>query len=155
MKRSVMFAGMASAAVLVLAGCTQPTPSVTIVSGSASVERPATCWSESPTVAASVTSCITDATAKLQAGSQIPTLTVIPGDVIGINVDPEIAEAGWRPSIGGQALVQTPLTSTYYRFTFPENLPAAPDGFVLSVLANDAAAGDRGIWLFRLQPRVG
>lgn len=135
---------------MALAGCTQPTPEVTVWSGTSSVVRPAICWAPDTSVPQAVKDCI--AQAQSQPTTNIPTLQVTPGDTVGINVDPQLAEATWLPSVGGQALAQAPITESYFRFTYP-NVQTPPDGFLLAVTARGTAADqDRGLWLFRLVP---
>ena len=53
--------------------------------------------------------------------------------VIGISVDPVVADAGWYPRINGQNITQSPITSTYYRFTFPDFQEVSKDGIALEV----------------------
>ena len=150
MKLQVLAAGVAGVAVLALAGCTKPTPEVTVWSGTSSVVRPATCWAPDTTVTQAVRDCIAHATS--QPTDSIPTLEVTPGDVVGINVDEPLVEATWLPSVGGQALSQGPIDESYFRFTYP-NVETPPEGFLLAVTARGTAADqDRGLWLFRLVP---
>ena len=78
---------------------------------------------------------------------------VIPGQVIGISVDPVVADAGWFPVIGSQRLTQQPITSTYYRFTYPDLQEVPADGVSLQVVAG--ADGTLGLWVFQLIPSPG
>ena len=72
------------------------------------------------------------------------------GSVIGISVDPVVADSGWSPVIGQQRLVSTPLETTYYRFTYPDLQEIPPDGVLLQVVAGRGDAA-KGIWVFRLE----
>ena len=73
------------------------------------------------------------------------------GQTVGISVDPVVADAGWSPRINGQNLTQTPITSTYFRFTFPEFQEVAEDGLLMELVAGQAEQ-TRGVWLFQLVP---
>lgn len=151
MKLQALGAGLTGVAVMALAGCTQPTPDVTVWSGTSSVVRPATCWSTDVTVSQAVKDCI--AGAQNQPAADIPAIQVTPGDVIGINVDPDVAEATWVPTVGQQALSPAPISESYFRFTYPERIETPPEGFLLVVTARGTAADqDRGLWLFRIVP---
>ncbi len=130
----------------VLAGCEQPPPGVTAFSGTSSVRVPALCWAfDSPTLESG------ECAQSIVAGSQLaeaPQLQVRPGNVVGISVDKAIAEEGWVPAIGGTNLVNSPITDTYFRFTFPSaQLPS--QGVGLQVLAGSDAQL-RGVWAIRL-----
>ncbi len=88
---------------------------------------------------------------KATAGGKVPTVKVIPGSTVGISVDPVVADNGWFPAIQGQRLSQTPIKSTYFRFTFPQaQIPA--DGYTLEIIGRGSQATDtRGIWVFKLE----
>ena len=132
---------------LALSACTKPNPGATVFSGTSSVHREAACWSADGS-GLDATTCSQDLIAKASAGDAVATLPVVPGSTVGISVDPVVAEAGWYPVIGSQRLVQEPITSTYYRFTYPdlESIPA--DGAALQIIAGGDQA--QGIWLFSL-----
>ncbi len=86
-------------------------------------------------------------------GADVAQIPVIPGQVIGISVDPVVADAGWYPVIGSQRLTQQPITSTYYRFTYPDLQEVPADGVSLQVVAG--AEGTLGLWVFQLIPSPG
>lgn len=150
MKVKFAAAAFAGLGLFALTGCTKPTPEVTIWSGTSSVVRPATCWAPDTNIPQAVRDCISQANTR--PAGEIPTLAVAPGTTLGINVDPDIAEATWLPSISGQPLSQKPLSDSYFRFDFPSiNIP--DEGFILTVTARGTAADqDRGLWLFRIVP---
>lgn len=142
MKKLAMVA-IAAAAAASLAGCEKPAPRVTVFSGSASEWVAPVCFSAEGQLDAQ--QCLTDAASKAAAG-QTPRLTVAQGNTVGISVDPAIAESGWMPMIAGQQLAAAPLTSTYFRFTFPEgNLNA--EQFPLTVMSTGA---EKGVWAVRM-----
>ena len=72
MKVQAVGAGLVGVCLLTLTGCTQPTPDVTVWSGTTSVVRPATCWEPESTVTEAVKSCIAEAQSK--PTSDIPLL---------------------------------------------------------------------------------
>jgi hypothetical protein len=141
---------LAGAAVLALGltGCEKPTPGATVFSGTSSQFRQAACWAFDAD-ALDANSCAQDVIEAAAAGSQTATVRVVPGQVIGISVDPVVADAGWSPRVNGQSLVPSPITSTYFRFTFPEFQELSEEGLIMEIVAgNDEAT--RGIWIFRL-----
>lgn len=142
----VLLAGVVAVAGGALAGCEQPTPGITVFSGTDSVRTSALCWSFSE-AALGASECARDIISGADIGSA-PQLGVSAGNVVGISVDPVIAERGWVPAIAGQQLLTTPITETYFRFTFPSGqLPA--NGVGLQVIAGES--GDlQGIWAVRL-----
>ncbi|HAM23513.1 MAG TPA: hypothetical protein DCQ04_14865 [Actinobacteria bacterium] len=150
MKVQAVGAGLAGLSLLTLTGCTQPTPDVTVWSGTTSVVRAATCWEPESSVSEAVKNCIAEAQSK--PTSDIPSIAVSPGNIVGINVDPQVAEATWLPSVGQQPLAEAPISDSYYRFTYP-NIKTPPDGYLLAVTARGTSADqNRGLWLFRLVP---
>jgi hypothetical protein len=134
-----------------LTACEKPNPGATVFSGTTSQWRQAACWShdaENVDTAA----CAQDVIAAAADGAKTATIPVVPGQVIGISVDPVVADTGWYPRINGQNLTQSPITSTYFRFTFPEFQEVAEDGFLMEIVAGSAEQ-TRGLWLFQLVRR--
>ncbi len=145
-RRPILLIGCAALAGTVLTGCEKPDPGITAFSGTQSVRSAALCWTESDSGLQSG-QCAQDIVSGDQLGAA-PELRVQPGNVLGISVDTSIAERGWVPAVGGQRLVNEPITETYFRFTFPSaQLP--PEGLGLQVLAG---TGNRlqGVWAIRL-----
>jgi hypothetical protein len=143
----VMLAATIAAAGGVLAGCEQPAPAITVFSGTNSVRASALCWAFDAD-ALEPGQCARDIVTGESTGDA-PALEVLPGNTVGISVDKSVAKEGWIVSIAGQQLLDRPITSTYFRFTFPnQQLPER--GFALQVLAG----GDqlRGVWAVRLVP---
>lgn len=138
--------------VLALTACEKPAPGVTVVSGSTSAHRAALCWSFDGAPLSPET-CAQDVVTRALEGAEVGRIPVVPGDVIGISVDPVVADAGWFPVIGSQRLTQTPITSTYYRFTYPDLQQVPADGVSLQVVAG--ADGTLGLWVFQLVPSPG
>lgn len=139
---------MATAATAALASCEKPPPGVSVFNGTSSQRVEPTCFSWEGTIDAQ--QCLTEAAGRA-AGGETKRLDVSPGTVVGISVDTSIAEAGWYPTINGQRLNQDTITSTYFRFTFPEGAPASPQGYPLAVVSEGE---QKGVWVVRLDPRT-
>ena len=141
---SLVLAGVALVT-LGLTACEKPNPGASVFSGTTSQFLRAACW-------ASGTDYLDDNTcasaALEQAAKNTAAVPTLPGQTIGISVDPVVADIGWFPVLGGQRLTDTPLTTTYFRFTpTREQLPAG--GATIAVVAGDDK-GSRGIWIFPL-----
>ena len=145
----LILAGTAVAA-LALSGCTKPAPGAGVFTGTTSEYRAAACWSFDGT-GIDATSCAQEVLASAADGARMASLPLVPGTVVGISVDPAVADAGWTPRIAGQPLVSTPLTTTYWRFTFPEFQPIGEDGLTLELVAGSDGI-TKGVWLFQLVP---
>ena len=151
-RRIVLLMG-AGASVLALSACEKPSPGVSVFSGQTSAHSQALCWSFSGESLDS-TACAQDVVEDALRGGGVMSIPVVPGETIGISVDPSVASQGWTPVVGSQRLLQTPTTSTYYRFAFPDLQEVPATGLPLQVVAG---SGDTtvGIWIFRLVPRPG
>lgn len=146
---SLIAVGAALVAVT-LTGCQKPTPGASVFSGTSTAHSQAACWAfDGPSVDAD--ECAQDVLAKATAGEAVSSITVIPGETIGISVEPVVADAGWSIRIGGQNITPEPVTTTYFRFTFPELQPVSPEGLSLELVAG-GDTGTKGVWLFQLQP---
>jgi hypothetical protein len=149
-KRTMTIA-LVPCAVLGLAACEKPNPGATVWSGTQSAHSQALCWSSDPAVA-STKDCAQDVIAKFLAGGQAPVITVGPGNTLGISVDPVVADNGWFPVIGQERLSQTPITSTYFRFTFPTLQQIPAEGFTLQIVARGSKPDiTRGLWIYKIQ----
>lgn len=151
--RLIAFASVTTLAVLALTGCEKPAPGVSVVSGTTSAYRAALCWSFDGEPL-SAQSCAQDLVTKAIDGGAAPRIPVVPGATIGISVDPAVAEAGWYPVIGTQKLTEQALTSTYYRFTYPDLQAVPADGVPLQVVASEGNS-TIGLWVFALVPARG
>lgn len=152
LRRPILAASVSVLSVLALAACEKPAPGVSVVSGMTSAYRAALCWSFDGEPLSAET-CAQDVVTEALDGSDVARVPVIPGQVIGISVDPVVADAGWFPVIGSQRLTQQPITSTYYRFTYPDLQEVPADGVSLQVVAG--ADGTLGLWIFQLIPSPG
>src|SRR4051812_28582385 len=92
--RRVVAIAVSAVALAGLTGCKEPTPLVTVVSGSSSVHRGAAIYCREGQSVDRHT-CATGATKPTQ-------LPVRPGDVVGIDVSRELADSGWFIAIGNQ-----------------------------------------------------
>ncbi len=138
-------AALLSGGTMVLAACgAESEPLVTVFSpGSGSVSVSPQCWS--PDEIVSEQDCATT--------SNLGHIAVQPGATIGISVDPEIAELGGVPTVGGKRLVAQDLDSTYYRFAHSESdLADTPDP-PLEIYAIDEDQKTRGLWVLQLTRR--
>lgn len=134
-------------AALALTGCTKPSPTVSVVSGTHSVNEEALCWDFN--VDESGLDCQNLATNLQDA---MPSALAVPsmiGNTVGISVDPVVAEEGWTAFFNGQPLSQTPITETYYRFTIPAGTTLDAEGTPLAV-ASISDNKMRGLWLFKI-----
>ena len=150
--RPVLAGSLALVSVLALAACEKPAPGVSVVSGMTSAYRAALCWSFDGEPLSPET-CAQDVVTQALEGADVGRIPVIPGQVIGISVEPVVAYAGWYPVIGSQRLTQQPITSTYYRFTYPDLQEVPADGVSLQVVAG--TEGTLGLWVFQLIPAPG
>lgn len=141
---------VAASAALLLSGCEKPAPGVSVFSGTTTEWRQAVCWAfESEALEPG--DCAQDLLTEASSGDVVARIPVVPGDTIGISVDPTVAEAGWTPVIGQQRLTSTPLDTTYYRFTYPDLQEVPAEGVLLQVVAGRGES-TKGIWVFRLDP---
>ena len=144
----VLAAGIA--VILGVAGCEKPNPGASVFSGTTSQWREADCWGfDGSTI--DISACAKDVLEAATSGAKLPVIPVTPGQTIGISVDPVVADAGWQPLVNNQSLSPSPITSTYYRFTFPEFQELPEEGVVMEILAGEQGAA-RGLWMFRLVP---
>ncbi len=132
-----------------LAGCDEPYPGVTAWSGTSSEHLAALCWQPDPASVLGPAQCAQDVLDGAAAGEGIPRLAVAPGDVVGLSVDPVVADTGWTVQVAGQTLA-TDLHETYYRFPFPVPGGTAAADYTLQVTAQTPSGGSRGLWFFRL-----
>lgn len=140
---------VALAATGILGGCEKPNPGVTFWSGSASERVAPVCFSNQGAIDPG--QCLQDAASRALSGEGT-SLEVAQETVVGISVDPAVAEQGWTVTVAGERLTQQPLTSTYYRFTFPR-IPADEQGLPLAVVVD--ADEMKGVWSTRLMIREG
>jgi hypothetical protein len=147
-RKGVALLSLTVSALLVLSGCTKPLPNATVFSGSNSENRQATCWAfDAEELGAG--DCAQDLIAQAATGDAVSVVSVFPGDTVGISVDPVVAETGWFVVLGNQRLTENPITSLYYRFTFPAAQEIPEEGVLLQIVAS-SGVGARGIWVFKL-----
>lgn len=151
MKRLAIGA-VALGSVAALTACEKPAPLVTVFSGTNSEWSRALCWSHDPNESIQAAGCAENIVAAAADGGEIASIDVLPGSVVGISVDPVVTDGGWYPTVGSQRLTETPITSTYFRFTFPDFQAVPEEGLEMRIQAigPDGADDVRGVWVFRL-----
>ena len=141
--------GLAAIAGLALSGCQKPPPSISVWTHGQSNQLAPLCWSfESDGLSSG--QC-TQGNLREQLSSDSGVIEVAAQDTVGISVDLDVADAGWTPVVNGNALTSQPLTSTYFRFTYP--LVAPREGIPLQVVAGQNET-PKGVWSIRLFPRA-
>jgi|AntAceMinimDraft_6_1070360.scaffolds.fasta_scaffold00456_13 hypothetical protein len=140
---------VAVSALFVLTGCTKPLPGATVFSGTSSENRQATCWAFNADELGAG-DCAQDLIAQAADGNAVSVVSVVPGETVGISVDPAVAETGWYVVLGNQRMTTSPIQSFYYRFTFPETQEIPAEGILLQIVAS-TGIGARGIWVFKLE----
>lgn len=145
MRTSIKALALAAAVLVTLTACDKPKPEVTVVSGARSVHVAAECWTDGDT-ACSINQ------------QSVPTeLQATSGATLGISVDSDVAEAGWRPVfvIDGQEqnLTSGILHRRYWKMAYPElaltSLAGKPLQLVVYAVTDDQRAV-RGFWNFSL-----
>jgi len=144
---------LAVASSLLLAACEKPAPGVSVVSGTISAYREALCWSFGGEPLEPDT-CAQNVLTQALEGEQVATLPVLSGDVVGVSVDPKVADLGWYPVVGSQRLTQEPVFTTYYRSTYSDLQPVPPKGVALQVVAGQGTE-TLGLRVFRIVPTTG
>ncbi len=140
--------GLAAIAGLALSGCQKPPPSISVWTHGESSQVAPLCWSFD-TDGLNSGGC-TEGNLRDQLTSDSAIIEVAAENTIGISVDQAVADAGWTPVINGNPLTSKPLTSTYFRFTYPLGAPAA--GIPLQVVAGESPT-PKGVWSIRVLPR--
>jgi hypothetical protein len=127
---------------LILTGCQQPTPGVTLQSGSRSVHDTATAYLRDGKQA--------------RGSSSAKVLRVRPGALVGIDVDSTVADHGWSVHIttpttsGTSSTLDTPTLKGQHHFSF--NVGNGTTQIVVS--ENGAGTDPQGLWFFTLQPTL-
>lgn len=146
MRTSFKSVALAAAVLVSVTACDKPKPEVTVVSGARSVHAAATCW-----MADENSACTLDANAPATA------LPATSSAVLGISVDSDVAEVGWRPSlvVNGQEqkLTSGVLHRRYWRMQYPEVALTSLAGTPLQLVVYSMTADGknvRGFWNFSL-----
>ena len=139
-KGVLLVAPVAVGALLTLAGCRQPTPGVTLQSGSRVVRD--------------------DATAYIRGGKEVrgsgavKVLAVRAGASVGIDVDRSIADHGWSVHItartSSQSTLDSPVLRGQHHFSF--DVGSTATDVVVSQLGADGSP--QGLWAFTIQPTL-
>lgn len=154
MKKALVF-GAVMAGAVVLTGCEKPFPGATVWSGTNSEHASALCWSFDAAEPIDEAQCAGAVQQKAADGGELPRLSVIGGQTVGISVDPVVTDNGWIPVIGNERLSEEPIRSTYWRFTYPDFQQTPAEGLELQILALGENEGElRGLWAYTLVPRA-
>lgn len=143
--RTVGLTAAVAAVGAMVTGCEKPPPSISVWSGTESLNTGALCWAGD---SSSLTprQCAQD----ILGGSRsdgVPTLATQPGNTFGISVDPVVAEAGWQIRVDGQPVVRQTLETNYHRLVY-----ATPDQPITVQIVAGRDAEIKGVWLVRLDP---
>ncbi len=128
-------------ALLVLTACQQPTPGVTIQSGTRVVRDDATVYLRNGH--------------EVRGSGAVKVLTVRPGALVGIDVDGTIADHGWTVHItartakaSDRTTLDSPLLKGQHHFTFDAGSETTD-----VVIAEQGGQGQaQGLWAFTLRP---
>jgi hypothetical protein len=131
------------ASLLILTGCQQPTPSVTVQTGPRSVHDEATAY-------------VRDGK-QVRGSSSAKVLKARPGALVGIDVDSTIADHGWSVHIttpgttaNTTATQDSATLSGQHHFSF--NVGAVTTQIVISEVGSGSAP--QGLWFFTIQPTL-
>ena len=151
----LLAAGTATASMLLLAGCEQPTPIVSVVRGGDFEYAEASWWcfeGQDP----ESDECFTE-------DAPAPVIRVQPGEQVGVDVSKEVSDAAWQVALLPQgvdpAQAQEQAQSGpvqdghYFAFTPQFNGPAPLELQVRSLASSEEGAPVTGIWRFVLAPR--
>ena len=143
LRRPLTVLGLALTGLAVLTACEKPSTYVTVVSGGSSASDTAACYAHAEGESVDVRSCVSDEAA-------VETVRVKPNAVVGVNVDPKVAENGYFLSLGGEEQRQIgPFDRSYTRVSIPSEL-LGDEPAELRVIEKRGEA-TKGIWLFQLE----
>ncbi len=120
-------------AVVALAGCDRPTPSVSLQAGRTYVTTSATNYLRGGTVT--------------RHAPPVPRIAVVPGGVISVDVASSVASRGYYLSVGGQRITDT-ITKDHYRLEVGNTNGQAQ--LVLFQAPRSGSTDASGSWVFNL-----
>ncbi|MGF7238427.1 MAG: hypothetical protein ACQSGP_26210 [Frankia sp.] len=120
-------------AVVALAACDRPTPSVSLQSGKTYVTTSATQYVRGGQVT--------------KHSPPIPRITVVPGGIIAVDVAPSVASHGYYLSVGGQRITDT-IKKDHYRLEVGNTNGQAQ--IVLFQAPKSGSTNASGSWVFNL-----
>lgn len=123
------------AVAVVVAGCDKPTPSVGIQSGRTWVHTSATQYEF-------------DGGKVAKRSPSVPSITVVPGGTVNVDVSHSIAKRGYYLSVGGQRITDT-ITSDHYRLPVANTNGQAQ--IVLFQAPKKGSTSASGSWVFNLK----
>jgi hypothetical protein len=137
-RRSRAAAGVGALGLVLLVGCDKPAPGVTIVSQGQSVRAEAARYTF-------------NGKARTYSRPNV-TLSVREGAVLGIDVDKQVADAGWAVKVGDQQVTDVLKDKHHTTVTVP---PLGTSGAATLVVGEVPRAGQEasGLWIFTLRRR--
>ncbi len=131
-------AGAGALGLVLLVGCDKPAPGVTIVSQGQSVRAEAARYTF-------------NGKARTYSRPNV-TLSVREGAVLGIDVDKQVADAGWAVKVGDQQVTDVLKDKHHTTVTVP---PLGTSGAATLVVGEVPRAGQEasGLWIFTLRRR--
>lgn len=145
MRTSIKTLALAAAVLVSLTACDKPKPEVTVFSGARSVHAAAECWMSG------------DGACTIDTASEPTVLPATSSSTLGISVDSDVAEVGWRPVlvVNGQEqqLTTGVLHRRYWRMAYPEVALSGLEGQPLQLIVystTDDGQSVRGYWNFSL-----
>ena len=135
--------GLAVLAPLLLTGCEKPSPGITVFAGSTSQRAEAACWAQDADGSVQQPACAGEST-EIEVGT---------GDTLGISVDKNVAESGWRIRINDEEVTPETIEDTYYKVPVASGLGGQE--FKMQIFAlSESGQEIRGAWNFTLVPRT-
>jgi hypothetical protein len=142
-------AGAVVLGAIALTGCEKPTPLVTLVSGSTSVNSEAVCHAEGKKLV-DLSQCL-DRPAR-------EAIDVTAGNSFSVGVDKEIADKGWYLYINGRPFNDEPIKKTFLssaELTLPSGIAKDAQPFLIQIIQgpNAEQTGAKGVWSFEVKPK--
>lgn len=153
-RRPLALAALAVVSFAALTACEKPAPGATVFSGTTSANREAICWSYDASEAFTESDCsiALQSTEDFNQGllDKVAIVPTSPGQNVGISVDSDVAENGWRVTINGRPLARAPITEHYFRFTMPPQPLRRGDAQLVIQALTEGGDDVRGSWIFGL-----
>lgn len=147
-RRTLAATASTAALVLLLTGCEQPTPGVTLVSGGTSVRTESTTFCRAGQSVEQL-SCVVHA-------ARGAVLRVQQGALVGIDVDKDLSEHGWY-LYDADAKARSEVQDTHYFAYTPDFSNRPAKGLInLEIRSTERVADDArvtGVWRFQLVQR--
>lgn len=146
--RALAACGAASLGLLALTACEKPTPRATVTVGGDTVSTEAVCYGHGePLSGRELKEC--------QRKQPTRSLTLSPGDILRVGVEPAMADPGWVMYVNGRA-ISNPMDETYRSlsadgfFSQVQGQGKAPDVAELTIAEEDEEGTVYGVWRVKL-----